>query len=277
MKYFSDMKDDLPFDGTEVVAAAKPTFVTAIRQTSEFTEQCKKCSGSGKVTYGYTFLRTGACFACKGAGYKAFRSSTEQRAAAREKRVKRAEVQQNEKLAAWKAANQQEAAWLEAAAARGFEFAMSLSSSLVRWGALTDGQMSAVRRCMARDAERTASRPERKVERLEKLHTVMQKHSAFYAGDLTLSRRNGDQLVWIKHAGAETVLGKIDNGVLSLWNRPGVDHAVVRTLLEEFEANPLVAAVKYGKLSGRCCSCGRDLTNEGSIEAGIGPVCAAKF
>lgn len=35
-------------------------------------------------------------------------------------------------------------------------------------------------------------------------------------------------------------------------------------------------AVKFGKLYGVCCICGRTLTNEESIEAGIGPVCAGK-
>jgi len=35
--------------------------------------------------------------------------------------------------------------------------------------------------------------------------------------------------------------------------------------------------MKYGKLAGRCCSCGRELTDDDSIEAGIGPVCARKF
>jgi hypothetical protein len=36
-------------------------------------------------------------------------------------------------------------------------------------------------------------------------------------------------------------------------------------------------AASYGKLYGVCCVCGRTLTNEESIEAGIGPVCAGKF
>lgn len=36
-------------------------------------------------------------------------------------------------------------------------------------------------------------------------------------------------------------------------------------------------AKEYGKVTGTCCNCGRLLTNEDSIEAGIGPVCASKF
>jgi len=36
-------------------------------------------------------------------------------------------------------------------------------------------------------------------------------------------------------------------------------------------------AKEYGKVTGTCCNCGRLLTNEDSIEAGIGPICASKF
>lgn len=115
------------------------------------------------------------------------------------------------------------------------------------------------------------------VVRLEALHAVMQKHAKFYVGGLTLARKQGDQLVWLKHADAEKVVGKIDNGVLTLWSRQGVDMDDVRDLLQELNADPLAAARKYGKLSGRCCSCGADLVDPESIERGQGPVCAGKF
>ena len=39
----------------------------------------------------------------------------------------------------------------------------------------------------------------------------------------------------------------------------------------------LVEAQEYGRITGICCNCGRKLTNEESIEAGIGPICASKF
>lgn len=39
----------------------------------------------------------------------------------------------------------------------------------------------------------------------------------------------------------------------------------------------LEEAKAYGKLYGVCCVCGRDLTDEASIAAGIGPICAGKF
>lgn len=39
----------------------------------------------------------------------------------------------------------------------------------------------------------------------------------------------------------------------------------------------LEQAKQYGKMYGMCMLCGRTLTDEKSIEAGIGPVCADKI
>ena len=65
--------------------------------------------------------------------------------------------------------------------------------------------------------------------------------------------RNGDEWSWGYAAGA-----------LGLIAREGR-----KMSLEEAEA--------FGKLYGVCCRCGATLTDETSIERGIGPVCASKF
>ena len=36
-------------------------------------------------------------------------------------------------------------------------------------------------------------------------------------------------------------------------------------------------AIAFGSLYGCCCACGRTLTDEKSIEAGIGPICGRRF
>jgi len=53
--------------------------------------------------------------------------------------------------------------------------------------------------------------------------------------------------------------------------------SLIEALLAELEQTPIDAAIKYGKLSGRCCSCGLELTDPQRIAAGIGPICARKF
>lgn len=50
----------------------------------------------------------------------------------------------------------------------------------------------------------------------------------------------------------------------------------IRSLRPEHKMS-LEQAKEYGKLYGVCCVCSRDLTDEESIAAGIGPVCAKKF
>jgi hypothetical protein len=280
---FDDMPSDLDF-GPAVAAAplaetAKQRFVAA---PASYTEPCLKCRGSGQFRT-FTGYSMGACFACGGAGKRVFKTSPEARAKANAGALKRkvdaelaraAEIQA--KANAWKAEHEAANAWLRANANRS-EFAASLNEALHKWGALTPNQLSAVERSIVRDAEHAAAKAAAPVVRYDRLHQVMQRHAKFYAGKLTLARKNADQLVWIKHADSERVVGKIDNGILSLWNRPGVDMEYVADMLAEFERDPLAAAKRFGKLAGRCCSCGRELTNDGSIEEGIGPICATKF
>ena len=283
---FDDLANDLDFSAPATVARdmaeiAQPRYATAKPAPTEYSQPCSKCGGSG--TY-WGMSRYGSrCFACNGAGHKIYKTSPETRAKAREQRVERQQRAQQANLSAFEAAQPAAYAWMVAKAPT-FGFAASMLKSLQQYGSLTENQLAAVQRCIDTDAQRQAERVQREQQRaaapviaLNALHSVLQKHAKFYAGDLTLSRRRDDQLVWIKHANAEKVIGKIDSGVLTLWNRPGVDNNEVREMLNEFEGAPLQTAMKYGKLSGRCCSCGRELTADGSIEAGIGPICAQKF
>lgn len=49
--------------------------------------------------------------------------------------------------------------------------------------------------------------------------------------------------------------------------------------LQEGNLTPLSleVAATYGKKTGNCMICGRELTKKVSIDAGIGPICASKF
>lgn len=42
-------------------------------------------------------------------------------------------------------------------------------------------------------------------------------------------------------------------------------------------ADPLAAAIAYGRRTGACSCCGRTLSDEKSVSLGIGPVCKKKF
>lgn len=51
----------------------------------------------------------------------------------------------------------------------------------------------------------------------------------------------------------------------------------VKAVLIEAANDPLTAAIRYGRETGSCSCCGRDLTNSESIRLGIGPICREKF
>jgi Family of unknown function (DUF6011) len=51
----------------------------------------------------------------------------------------------------------------------------------------------------------------------------------------------------------------------------------IRDLIARGRKMTLEEAKFYGKLYGTCVRCGRTLTDENSISAGIGPICAEKF
>lgn len=50
-----------------------------------------------------------------------------------------------------------------------------------------------------------------------------------------------------------------------------------KQLLPEVINNPEETAMSNGKVTGTCCCCGRTLTNELSIELGIGPICRGSW
>lgn len=47
--------------------------------------------------------------------------------------------------------------------------------------------------------------------------------------------------------------------------------------LQDVEERGFAAVKEIGLLTGSCCVCGRTLVAEGSVEAGIGPVCSGKL
>lgn len=51
----------------------------------------------------------------------------------------------------------------------------------------------------------------------------------------------------------------------------------LREHLRVIAADPKAASVMYGRESGHCGVCGRQLTDEVSLERGIGPVCYERF
>lgn len=111
------------------------------------------------------------------------------------------------------------------------------------------------------------------------LFAVMQSLSTLFVGDLKVSRKNQSELCWLLWN--DKLVGKLENNEAVLFRAKlaaaRVDSLTVVERLREIDRDPRAAAAAYGKLSGICGCCGRDLTDPVSIEQGIGPVCRERF
>jgi hypothetical protein len=277
MENFFDINDDLSgFDESTLEQAL---------EGRTYTEICQKCRGRGTFV-SYSGRTVGTCYACKGAGKFERKTSPEARAKAKQSRVNRVEAEKKSNWASFAEANVAEAAWIEANA-ESFEFARSLFVSVAKYGSLTDGQRAAVQRCIDKQVARVADRVQREasavVVDIARINTALESAKAnqinnpkLRLGDFTFSLAKVTSVnagaVYVKEG--ELYLGKV---VAGKFTRSRDCSAEQEAAIIAACADPEAAAVAYGKRTGVCSCCGRQLTNGESIDRGIGPICATKF
>lgn len=245
-------------------------------------DTCKACNGS-KVFRSYTGRVVGSCFKCKGEGKIGYKQSPEKRAAARNAKANKKQVQ----IEAWKAAHEEEFAWLTAAIARGFQIASNLMIDLSKFGDLTEGKVALIRRFMAEDIARAEAKVKSietaKVIDLGKIMTAFDNAAAnqVKAPMLRLDRyrfayKPDKGVIYIRLADkeVEAYFGRIEGGKFfkSRECTPEHEEAILTAA-----ADPHAAAIAYGRREGACSVCGRGLTNHASIDDGIGPICAGRM
>lgn len=286
---FDDMADDL-----DAIYASTPV-ASATKEVVYFEQDCPKCKGTGRVTFGYVNIRSGECFACKGKGKFSFKTSPATRAKTKQSAQRRATAKadaQAAKVADWKAANPAEAAWMESSAPR-FEFAQSVLNALNKFGHLTEKQMATVQRLTVQSAERQAqyqaqyqakaeTAPEVSVEAIEVAFQTAKgagiKFPKLRLEDFVFSpageKSANAGAVYIKTKGDGVYLGKVMGGKL-FTSRDCTAEAKDRIVA--VASDPKQAAIAYGKHFGCCAVCGRELTDADSIARGIGPICSDKY
>jgi hypothetical protein len=119
-----------------------------------FTETCKKCHGTGTFT-SYSGRPVGSCFTCKGTGKLQFKTAPEARAKAKTKAAERKAATTATNAAAFGEflrANPAVKDWLGANGERN-DFARSMIAAGAKYGYLTDNQVAAILRGVARDGE----------------------------------------------------------------------------------------------------------------------------
>jgi len=292
---FDDAIDDI--FGTSSVAPsyvlADAEVTRAQRAATTYTEKCPSCRGTGRFV-SYSGRVVGDCFKCKGAGSQTFKTSAEHRAKARDAadaRKAKAAASAAEQAAAWLEANPVEAEWLREPIKGDFTFHADMLASLTKYGSFTERQEAAVRNAAAKSAarkaqwaaeraERDANKADVNISRIDEAFT-----SAVKAGlkfpklrldDFTLSLASVNS----RNAGAiyvkqdDLYLGKIADGKFT---RSRDCDADIEARIVAACADPAAAAEAYGKRTGKCSCCGRELTNEESIARAIGPICAERW
>lgn len=292
----NDSLDDLL--GGKIVGERKqpPAHYTPPAPKGYF-EPCGRCQGTGQTPWG-------VCFRCKGAKGKTFKTAPADRAKQRAQAAVKAEAKRIEKIEgdrAWRELHKAEIAWLDAAAERQhanahlgrkvWNFPIELSEKLVQYGQLTEGQIGAIRKCIANDAQRAQAKVEAatdiNVEKIEaafarvrsdafKAGAVDAKWRKLYLGTFTFcdmpARGQWKAAILVKDG--ERKIGRVEGG--KFFPFAGCTAEQTKAVVE-IAADPLQAAVAHGLKYSFCACCGAELTDPTSIARGIGPICAEKW
>ena len=289
-----DLDDSLNdiFGDYEAGEPADLTLANA-QQVKMHEEKCPSCKGSG-VFRSYSGRVVGNCFKCKGKGTLFFRQSLEQREKAKAQRDARKEREAQsaaDQAAEWLEANPVEAEWLREPVKGDFTFHADMLASLINYGSFTERQEAAVRNAAAKSAARkaqwAAERAERDANKADvEIDRIAVAFATAKAAGLKFPKLRLDDFTFSlasaagRNAGAiyvkqdDLYLGKIADGKFT---RSRDCDAATETRIVAVCADPAAAATAYGKRTGQCSCCGRELTNEESIARAIGPICASKW
>lgn len=266
--------------------------VVTKRTTTEQRFPCGQCAGTGQYRGVRVYQDDPTCFACKGKGY--FKTDPRK---LRDARAKRAETKAKALSTALEVFSEaepemfRELAEAHAVGSRS-EFIASLAEQLFRRGELSERQVAAWHRGKEKLAERTRERQAESAQvDLQSLRDMFEaalenghKKPVYRAEGLVINRApsHGANAGALYVKNEDGIYGGKVVGVLFHPNRDGqhaefTPHGTALAALSLIAANPLEAAVRYGRRTGRCSCCGRELTNAISIEAGIGPICANKW
>tara|TARA_R110002020_G_C16195991_1_gene765865 strand:+ start:242 stop:1123 length:882 start_codon:yes stop_codon:yes gene_type:complete len=260
------------------------------KPTPKKKHPCVRCGGTGNYKGVRVHQSRSDCFTCKGKGY--FLSSQEDRQKAKVARQKKKSADISNNREAFIKAQPEIAEYIWAHT-KDSDFFVSLWESVGKYGELTENQLRAVHNSIAREADyldkkKEEAKPKAKVDlagirkpltsaketKLVKpvLRTIDEESEKVFIFSLAKPDSKNPNFVYVKEDGK--YLGKISlDGEFFGWNTPKASvEALIR--VSEDVSN---ATIKYGRKTGQCGCCGRGLTKEISILAGVGPVCADKY
>lgn len=264
--------------------------------------RCAFCTTPLKYLYhirsadGRAFIVGSECVKQTGgavAGFETFNRQMEARVRELQKQARKA--READKAAgaaqAWKDEHAAEWAYMQKRAEAGNGFYRYLCDAVGKYGSIFESRLESVRGDMAREARPApAAQAPAPVVSLEAVEAAFAK--AKEAGITWPKLRLGGFV--FSPAGANSAnagaiyiktrqpagdlpgvyMGKVLGG--KLFTSRECDAAAKDEILA-IAKDPKAAAVAYGKQFGRCSVCNRELTDDASVAAGIGPICATRY
>ena len=249
------------------------------------THDCLECGGTGVWKGVRIHQPESKCFACKGKGW--FRQSYADRMKGRANAANRKQKALETKQAAFREAHEGLIEALQAIAGW-HQFAATMIAAYQKWGGLTEKQVEASRASLLRVEAKRAERAKQNETKTGDVDVgvIETMFKTAVAAGLKSPRFRTERLMISlapahgRNAGAlyvkcdGTYSGKIVGGKFTpAYQAP----AEILGMVREIAASPIEAARAYGKRTGSCSCCGRELTDPASIEAGIGPICEEKW
>jgi hypothetical protein len=258
-----------------------------------YREPCTKCDGKGFIP-AYGFRENGRCYQCDGAGWKEYKQPADVRAKNRVRAAASRVARLERDFEAFEAEHPIIAAWWTGST---FPFAVSLREACKKYGRLTEGtlgrggQLAAAYKCAHKFNESKSARREPVAVDVSAIERAFDKG---YASGLDKVKirllANGVRMlfqpananakpenqgaIYVKDESNDTYLGKVKDG--KFYRSRACSDEQYAAVIAACQA-PEESAVSFGKTFGSCSCCGRTLTNELSIQLGIGPICRGKF
>lgn len=175
-----------------------------------------------------------------------------------------------------------------------FDYMTEMRAHAVAHHGLTTGQARGVLNCMLAEARRNAQPQDEEVVDVSGIVRMLEgarEHLKF--PKIRLMTATGTPVVTgiagerARFPGSVNILSEKDEyGERQFFGRIHTDGRLevrnaapmgVADIIKAFAKDPEGVATAYGKLTGNCCFCGRNLEDERSTSVGYGPVCATRF
>ena len=259
--------------------------------------KCSACNGTGvwQKTYYYSSFGPktykNKCFKCQGKG--GFKTSPEDRTKAKKARLEKKIKDQTDNWDFFREHYPYEQLYLVETKIRltrannygsYYDFIQSLIDTIKKYGELSEKQLAAVQKGMAKAKEWEAkkNKPKARIdltpirEKLAKGKEKLKK-PVIRAGDtfkFTFAPETGKNAgyVYVRHH--DQYIGKVaENG--DFFPYQATPEQI--TYLKEFAKDPIKELKTYGRNTGNCGLCGRGLSVKESVKRGYGPICADNY